>query len=563
MPFDKLDGILYSHLILSGTANLKVHEEEVNNLNVFPIPDGDTGSNMLLTMTGGKSALNPEEKKLDEQARLISQGMLLGARGNSGVILSQFFDGIASGFENLSEADVKQVEKAVFEGVKHSYSAVMTPVEGTILTVVKDAAEYAGNKDNKNLLEYIENFIYEAKNSLERTPDLLPVLKKAGVVDSGAAGLIYIMDGMKQFLKGEGIISHDEENSGFSPIPSVKNLDLDKFSSDSVLEYGYCTEILLRLQNSKCDVENFDVSIIKDYLNSIGNSVVCFKNGSIVKLHVHVMTPDKILAFCQKYGEFLTVKIENMTLQHNNLETNNDKTEDDVFETPHLKINNSGLKNYGIVAVANGNGIKKMFLEQGADVVINGGQSMNPSSEDFINAFEKVNARTIFVFPNNSNVILAAEQASKLYDKAEVLVIESHSIGEGYAALTMMDTSSGDTMQIIEDFKMAMEGVSSYFISHCVRDSEMDGISMKSGDYITIFDKKILFAYPDRKKTALKTCDVLDFSDHEICILIRGADSTDYEAEEISKYLKEKHPELEVYLINGEQDIYSYIFILE
>ena len=561
MSFEKIDGTLYSQLILAGTANLQVHEEEVNNLNVFPIPDGDTGTNMLLTMSGGKSAVKNEEKNLSEQARLISSGMLLGARGNSGVILSQFFDGISSGFADLKEADIIQVQNAFLEGVKHAYQAVMTPVEGTILTVVKDASDFANNQPNSNLLDYIENFIKEARKSLERTPDLLPVLKKAGVVDSGAAGLIYIMDGMRQFLKGEAVLS--QENNSASPIPSIKTLDLDKFSSDSVLEYGYCTEILLRLQNAKCDVETFDVNIIKNYLNTVGNSVVCFKNGSIVKLHVHVMNPDKILNFCQQYGEFLTVKIENMSLQHNNLEINEDVMNDDVFEVPQVKINNDGLKNYGVVAVCNGSGIKKMFLDQGADVIVDGGQSMNPSSEDFISAFDKVNARTIFVFPNNGNVILAAQQAAKLYDKAEIIVIESHTIGEGYTALTMMDTSSGDTLQIEEDLKMSMEGVESYYVSHCVRDAEMDGITMHSGDYISFCGKKILYASKERKNTSIATCDKLNFSDHEVCILIRGLDSTEYEAKEIKNYIMSKYPSVEVYEIDGGQDIYSYIFILE
>lgn len=555
-----LDGILYAELIENGTANLGIHAEEINNLNVFPIPDGDTGSNMLLTMTGGKNADTAELKSLSSTATAISRGMLLSARGNSGVILSQFFDGISAGFEGLDTADVTQLGNAFKEGVKHAYNAVMQPVEGTILTVVKDATGYACSMKADSLLEFIENFITEAKLSLERTPNLLPVLKKAGVVDSGGAGLIYIMEGMMQLLRGEK--AQFEENHAMANIKltnsAPKQLNLDKFTSDSVLEFGYCTELLLRLQNAKCNVESFSVETIKDYLETIGDSIVAFKTGSIIKVHVHTKTPDKVLAFCQKYGEFLTVKIENMSLQHNNL----DHKPDEGFKIPSVKIQEEE-KEYGVVAVASGEGIKKMFLDNGADKIVDGGQSMNPSAENFIDAFNEVNAKTIFVFPNNSNVILAAKQAAKMYDKAEVYVLESHSIGEGYAALTMMDTSSSDTNQIIEDFKMAMDGVATYYISHCVRDAEMDGVTLHSGDYIGFLDKKILVASTERKKTAMQTIEAMDFTDHEICLFIRGADSTSYEAEELKKYLELKHPGVEIYTIEGGQDIYSYILIVE
>ncbi|MCR4735218.1 MAG: DAK2 domain-containing protein [Treponema sp.] len=556
-----LDGTLWTELIAYGTGNLEIHSEEINNLNVFPIPDGDTGSNMLLTMTGGKNAETLEVKNLSSAAIAISKGMLLSARGNSGVILSQFFDGISAGFSNLETADILQLGNAFKEGVKHAYNAVMQPVEGTILTVVKDATEYACSMNAETILEFIENFIEEAKLSLERTPNLLPVLKKAGVVDSGGAGLIYIMEGMKQFLRGEKMNTSNPHSPSnlkfFSPAP--KQLDLDKFTSDSVLEFGYCTELLLRLQNAKTNVEAFSVETIKNYLETIGDSIVAFKTGSIIKVHVHTKTPDKVLAFCQQYGEFLTIKIENMSLQHNNLDN---EAKDDSFVIPKVKKEEE-LKDYGLVAVAAGEGIKQMFLDNGADYIVDGGQSMNPSAEDFINAFNEVNAKTIFVFPNNSNVILAAKQAAKMYDKADIKVLESHSIGEGYAALTMMDTSSNDTDQIIEDFKMAMEGISTYYISHCVRDAEMDGINLRAGDYIGFLDKKILVSSTERKKTAMQTIEAMDFTDHEICLFIRGVDSTSYEAQELEKYLKLKHPGVEIYSVEGGQDIYSYILIVE
>lgn len=556
MAATTLDGVLYAQLIKAGTANLSIHEEEINNLNVFPIPDGDTGSNMFMTMTGGKNAI-VEEANLSKSANAISKGMLLGARGNSGVILSQFFDGISAGFGILESVNPVQFGIACREGVKHAYESVMKPVEGTILTVIKDATEYACSIPAETILEYIENFITEAKLSLERTPNLLPILKKAGVVDSGGAGLIYIMEGMKQFLRGESF-EDVETNNSKSAAAVAKDLDLEAFGPDSVLEFGYCTEMLLRLQNAKCDVEAFDVETIKSYLNTIGNSIVAFKTGSIIKIHVHTMEPYKVLQFCQQYGEYLTVKIENMSLQHNNLSEEASETLNTRFESEEVET-----KKYGVVSVVAGAGLKQMFLDHGSDVVVDGGQSMNPSAEDFIRAFNEVHAENIFVFPNNGNVILSAMQAAKMYTDAHIEVIETKNIGQGYAALTMMDTTSDDLQMILDDINMAIDGVSTYYVSHCVKDTEMDGLQLHAGDYIGFVDKKILFSSNERKKTAFQTVEGIDFTDHEVCIIIKGKDSTSYEEEEVKNYLMLKHPGIEVYEVDGQQDIYSYIFIVE
>ena len=564
------DGAIYSKMISMGAGNLKIHSDEINNLNVFPIPDGDTGDNMLMTMTGGTNAIMPEEKNLSKVSEKISSGMLLGARGNSGVILSQFFYGISEGFKGLQTADTKQIGEAFQNGVKHAYNSVMTPAEGTILTVAKDATAYACSVNAKTPVDFFDAFLKEAKESLERTPELLPVLKKAGVVDSGGAGLIYIVKGMKKSLTGEAPAQaiHSEQNN---PVNAPKQLDLDSFNEDSELEFGCCTELMLRLQNKKTDTKNFDVEIIRKFLNENGNSVVAFKTGTIVKLHVHTMTPDKILAFCQQFGEFLTVKIENMSLQHNTIykdgeapagQKQNQQEEDDKLETK-VKAAAEERKPYGLVATASGSGIQQTFLDYGADFVVNGGQSMNPSAADFIKAFEKVNADVIFVLPNNGNVILAAQQAAKIYKKSEIHVIESKTIGQGLAVVTMMDTESGNTQEIIEQLNDAMQGVETYSISHCVRATQMDGFNLHPGDYIGFCDKKIVSSADERKKAALNMVDKIDFTDHEACIFIRGVDSTEEEAAEIEAYLHQKHPSTEVYAINGGQEIYSYILVLE
>lgn len=539
-----LDGILFARMINSGAANLKAHAKEINDLNVFPIPDGDTGDNMLMTMMGGVHHDTNSCESLCEMADRVSSGMLLSARGNSGVILSQFFEGIKNGFAGLQTADTKEIGEAFRQGVKQAYSSVMTPTEGTILTVVREATEYACEQNTNTPEAFLDAFIDEAKRSLARTPELLPVLKKAGVVDSGAAGLIYIVDGMMRAVIGEDIADFSEVSE------KTQELDLDAFDEDSVLEFGYCTELLVRLQNIKTNISAFDVKVITDYLQTIGDSIVTVRNGSIVKLHVHTMTPQKVLDFCQQYGEFLKVKIENMSLQHNNTVTEE-------------KAPAKERKKYGVVAVACGEGLKETFRERGADVIVDGGQSMNPSAEDFITAFDEVNADVIFVFPNNGNIILTAEQAAHLYGKSDVRVIESTTIGAGYASLAMLDTSSGDTNAIVEDLRTAMDGVITAEISHCVRDATIDGKEIHTGDYIGFVGKEMLSVNESRLVTVCESIDALNFSRYDFCILICGKDATDEEAQRIEAYIKARYKNKELYIINGGQDVYDYIVIVE
>ena len=539
-----LDGILFARMVNSGAANLKAHAKEVNDLNVFPIPDGDTGDNMLMTIMGGVHQDECTCEKLCEVADRVSSGMLLSARGNSGVILSQLFEGLKNGFSGLHSADTKEIGEAFRYGVAQAYKAVMTPTEGTILTVAREATEFACQQNTATPEEFLNAFIEEAKRSLARTPELLPVLKKAGVVDSGAAGLIYIMDGMMRAVIGEDIADFAEGAE------KAQELDLDAFNEDSVLEFGYCTELLVRLQNAKTDISSFDVSVISDYLGTIGDSIVTVRNGSIVKLHVHTMTPDKVLAFCQQYGEFLKVKIENMSLQHNNTVTE---------ENAPVKER----KKYGVVAVASGEGLKQTFRDRGADVIVDGGQSMNPSAEDFIAAFDAVNADVIFVFPNNGNIVLTAEQAAHLYEKSDVRVVGSTTIGAGYASLSMLDTNSGDVDAIVEDLNMAMEGVITAEISHCVRDATIDEKEMHVGDYIGFVGKELLSVNGNRFDTVCETVDKAGLAGRDICIAICGKDVTDEEAEKVEAYISSHYRGKEVYIINGGQDVYDYIVIIE
>lgn len=546
-----IDGNIYSQMIAGGASVLGSHSGEVDDLNVFPIPDGDTGTNMLQTIEGGAQAPRAEAD-IAKESEKIAEAMLLNARGNSGVILSQFFAGIAKGLEGVHEADVDALVVAFKSGVESAYKSVFKPTEGTILTVMREATQVAADAGAKTPVEFLDLFIKAAEESLLHTPDLLPVLKKAGVVDSGGAGLIYIIKGMKRALDGESFEQRKQVAEASA------ELDLDAFDENSVLEFGYCTELLLRLQNAKCVIDTFDVGTIISYLETIGDSIVAVKNGSIVKIHVHTMTPDKVLSFCQNYGEFLKIKIENMSLQHNNTELPSDKDED-AIET-HVE---KELSELAVVAVANGEGVKEAFIDMSVDVIVDGGQSMNPSTEDFLRAFDESHAKKILVFPNNSNIILAANQAASLYKKAEVRVVNSKTIGDGYAALSMLDSESGDLEEIATACEEAMQGVITAEVSKCVRDAEFDGVNVKTDDYIGFVGKNILSCSENRLEAAKAATDKIELDSHEICIIIRGEDSTDEEASELEAYVNSKYPRTETFVLEGGQHVYSYIIIAE
>lgn len=559
----ELTGTLYAEMIRSGFENLRVNATVVNDLNVFPVPDGDTGENMCMTIKGGVLALDNikdiENTSLYTTAAVVAKGMLLSARGNSGVILSKFFEGIAKGLEKERATDSEGFVKALMEGVKQAYSAVVKPIEGTILTVCREATVRTSAMIDRNtsLEEFFEIFRHELKISLERTPEKLPVLRQAGVVDSGGAGLLYIADGMIKAIRGEkSSVNVRAEMSN----EKAQQISFEAFTEDDVMTYGYCTEFLLRLQRSKVDVVTFDETVIKDYLNSLGDSVVIFKTDSIVKAHVHTLNPGLVLDFCRKFGEFLTVKIENMSLEHNSTivekeAKNEEKKADDIIKKPKKK--------YGIVAVATGDGIKETFTSLGTDVIVEGGQSMNPSAESFIEAFKRIHAETIIVFPNNGNVILAAQQAAQLYKEADVRVLECKTIGEGYAALTMIDLSQDDPDSVMEGLREAMDGVKTGMVTHAVRDAQMNGVTVKEGDFIGICGKDILSSCADKLAAAYEMTDKLDADMCDIIILISGKTATEEEASALAKGLEEKYPDVEIITMNGGQDIYDFILIYE
>ncbi|MBR6269237.1 MAG: DAK2 domain-containing protein [Bacteroidales bacterium] len=526
----------YLNLVRSGAARLALNRKSVNDLNVFPIPDGDTGDNMYMTMEAG---CNASGQTIAEMAESVSKKMLMGARGNSGVILSRIFAGIAKGLEGAEKAGIEEIENAMKSAVTEAYGAVSNPVEGTILTVLREGAEAACGSRSAD--EYSTRIADAMAVSLEHTPEKLDVLKKAGVVDSGGAGLLYIFEGMRDAI-------HGNASEAVLPFASDGNqaaaVDLDAFTEDSVLEFGYCTEFLLRLQRSKVDLETFDETVIRDWLQANGESLVFFRDGSIIKVHVHTPRPGEILNHCQQWGEYLTIKVENMTLQHH------ENHMDERFK-PRTKP-------YGVVAVASGEGLVATFREMGADVVIEGGQTMNPPVQRFIEAFESIGAKTIFVLPDNSNIMLTAQQAAEIYKDADIRVIPCKTLGEGYFALANLDLSAESADEIEATLGEAIEGVVTGMVSRAIRTTEQ----VKEGDFAGFTRKDILASGKNAEEAVESLCEALDAASFDIILLFAGEDADPAAAEALQRDLQARYRRSEVILQQGGQPVYDYVIIL-
>ena len=548
-----LDGEMFANMVRGGAAQLRTNAEEVNNLNVFPVPDGDTGDNMRMTIEGGVAALQGmNSDNLAEVTKKLSQGMLLGARGNSGVILSQFFAGMTKGFAGHTKADAAVIGSALQEGVRHAYASVITPTEGTILTVARESVEYAVARLNEKstITTLFSDLIKEMYNSLQRTPELLAALKEAGVIDSGGAGLFYIMQGFYKILLGEPI-SDDAEPTGITA-PTV---DYSSFGPDSEMTYGYCTELLIQLQNAKVDIASFDPAVIIEFLKTVGDSIVCFKTDSIVKLHVHTLTPEKVLAFCRQFGEFLTLKIENMNVQHS--ETISEEKNAPKADKPRVQ------KDFGTVAVASGDGIADLFRQLGVDAIVSGGQTQNPSAQDFLAAFEEVNAKHIFVFPNNGNIVMAANQAAGLWEAGEVHVIPSKDHGKGYAAISSMNFQSGDPEAIAEMFTVAMDMVTTGYVCPSIRDAELNGVHIECGDFIGFVGKEMLVSEKDVLTAAKQLLSKMGGEDIYLITAFIGHDASAEDVAALEAHVAEAYPDAEFYTVDGGQDVYPFIFVVE
>ncbi len=539
-----IDGLLYLNMLRGGAENLNANRIAVNDLNVFPIPDGDTGDNMFMTVNAGASK-TAESPLLGEVATHAAHEMLLGARGNSGVILSRIFAGIGKGLENVRQADTIRFIHALQQGVKEAYRAVSNPVEGTILTVYREAVEYTTRQNADTFEALFDDLLKELSASLERTPELLDVLKEAGVVDSGGAGFVYIAEGMKAALAGLEFSA-----SGISTAP--KSVNLDAFTEDSELEFGYCTEFLLRLQRSKIDIDSFDLNAFIGWLNDVGDSVVAFKEGTVVKVHVHTKRPGDILNHCQQYGEFLTTKIENMTLQHNEAHGN-----------AGFKLTNTKPKKpYGIVTVAAGEGLKKIFTSLGVDAVVDGGQSMNPSASEMLKAYEDVGAQTVYVFPNNSNIVMTAEQAAAMTRDLDVRIVKTKTVGEGYAAISMFDITVGDTDEVVAYLNEIISGVVTGVVSRASRDVAGE-VNVVKGDYIGFVGDDIYVDEKTPEQALIGLCDRLNAKSYDVMLILAGAECDAEAAGKMYDTLKNAYRRTEVIMLQGDQPIYDYIMILE
>ncbi len=545
----ELNGEMFKQMLIYGAASLRKNIEIVNNLNVFPVPDGDTGTNMKMTFDSGLSALELNDNdEIGNVSEKFAKGMLLGARGNSGVILSQIFKGISLGLAGKKTVNALELGYAFEQGVKQSYLAVPKPVEGTILTVFREATSKVNQKitANSSIEDYLKYFINEGEKSLQRTPELLPILKEAGVIDSGGAGLMYIVKGMT------GLDDASVDTYAPSAHTNTNVVKRINFNSDGELDYAYCTEFLLQLQPKKVDIETFDIQEIITKLEMMnGDSIVAIKDDDIVKVHVHTYYPGKVFEMAQQYGEFITLKVENMAIQHNETTITND------YEKPkeHKKV--------AVVMVAKGDGFSSLFKEMGADYIVDGGQSMNPSSDDFIKAFKTVNADNIIVFPNNGNILLAANQAKELYLDSNIYIVPTNTLGEGYSALAMYDPEM-EIEEMIEIFIEQKSSAVTIDITKSIRDANINGINICTGDYIGLSGKKMLASNKDSLQTLQTSInEVLSEESKSIMTVFMGKDALPDDENEIKEFMKINHHNVEVYFMYTNQETYNYIIVLE
>lgn len=549
MDMETINGILLKQMLESGMNLLSNKSGEIDALNVFPVPDGDTGTNMSLTFSAGvKEALNVQSDSVSDIMKVLSKGLLMGARGNSGVITSQIFRGIYQGIEGLDVINGAQLAKALVNGSRVAYRAVMRPVEGTILTVVREAADYtyayAMDQDDVTCEEVMSKMLEESRASLERTPELLPVLAEVGVVDSGGSGLCTIFEGFLSAMHGDVIK------------PQANDAKSDKagaaMESD---EFGFCTEFIIRL--SDVGARNFDENSMREELATIGNSIVCVRDDDIVKVHVHTLEPAKAVRMGRRHGTFVKLKAENMQEQHDNL------IDDDAV---NAAVKNAApvqqeRKKYAIITVAAGDGLKEMFRELRCDYVISGGQTMNPSTEDFVEAIGKVNAENIFLLPNNSNIIMAAQQAATVCEDENIHVIPSKSIPQGLCACIMFNPDV-DFDTNVSEMNDAITTVKTGQVTYAIKDTTYEGMEIKAGQFMGILEKDIVVSVEDKIEAACRLADAMVDDESEIVTLIYGEGTSEEEAQRVAAHI-EAMGSAEVEINNGGQPVYSFILSVE
>ncbi|MBZ9608339.1 DAK2 domain-containing protein [Clostridium estertheticum] len=547
MEYLKINGQNFRNMVINASNRLEEEKEYVNSLNVFPVPDGDTGTNMSMTFKAAVQEIESmSTKSIAEISQKLARGALMGARGNSGVILSQIFRGIAKGLEGIDEATSEELAKSILEGAHFAYKAVMRPTEGTILTIIKAAGESAVNSGATEVVALMQEVCKCSEIMLDKTPDMLPALKQAKVVDAGGMGLLILFKGMHEALSNnmESLISKSEKKSTKSQTKTPAALDMPVD-----IKFGYCTELLVI-------AENVDANELKRYLEKFGDSMVVVSQDEFVKIHIHTNDPGVVLSKAVTLGELSKVKIENMREQHRNLLG----IADEKVEGP-VKENIIENKKYGFISVALGEGIKNIFEDLGVDVVIEGGQTMNPSTQDILESINKVNAENVFVLPNNKNILMAALQAVELSDK-NVIVIPSKTIPQGITAVTMFnpEVSVEENENILKE---AIENVATASVTYAVKDTESDGNLIKEGNILGLIEQKIKEVGTDIYKVCEDTIDSMVTEDSELITIFYGEDCIISEVEEFISALEHKYPNLDIQHYNGKQPLYYFIASVE
>ncbi len=547
-----IDGYKLKVILESAAIKLETNKDEVNSLNVFPVPDGDTGTNMLLTMKSAlKQGLDVGENNAYKVAQAASQGSLMGARGNSGVILSQLFRGFASGLDEKEEIDIPTFAQGLKKAADTAYKAVMKPTEGTILTVARECGEKAMSicKNSDDMVSFLEEVLEHGNEILRKTPEMLPVLKQAGVVDAGGKGLLYLIEGALEAISDEKRSLVASENSQVMEV-EVKARKREHIDTDDI-EFGYCTEFMIN--TSYGDVEEF-----REQISSNGDSLLVVGGEGLIKVHIHTNNPGDVLEKALKLGELSDIKIDNMRYQHEEVLLKDELSR--INETSHKAVDQE-VKKYSIIAISMGEGIDELFRDMNVDTIVSGGQTMNPSTEDILSAVESTNGEHVIILPNNSNIILAAEQTKHLSDRS-ISVVPTKSIPQGIAALLVLDEDA-EIESNIENMITAIEEVKTGQVTFAVRDTDFNGTSIKKNDIIGLSDKDILAAGSDINKVSQQLVEKLVDEDSSIITILYGSDTTQEQANELAEMLEEKFSDLDIEVVFGGQPLYYYLFAIE
>lgn len=562
MKVEKITETEFRKMILTSSDRLNKNAEFINSLNVFPVPDGDTGTNMSLSFaSGSKYVSESTSANVGDLAQALAKGLLMGARGNSGVILSQVFRGFAKSVSNKKELTPQDLAQALQGGVETAYKAVMKPQEGTILTVARKSAEAAKKaaKDGGDIVAVMKDTYEAAEAALKTTPDLLPVLKEVGVVDSGGQGLTFVYQGFYDALSGN---VRDDEVHKPSPVEMDEMVSAEHHKSaqgklnTEDIKYGYCTEIMVRLGAGRLVEKKFDYDEFRGYLAEIGDSLLVIADDEVVKVHVHTEHPGMVLSYGQKFGSLIKVKVDNMRLQH---ETILEKDEEEEREEEISENEISG--DYGIIAIASGEGVAEIFKNLGATYVLSGGQTMNPSTQDIVDAIAKTKKDKVIILPNNKNIFLAADQAAEVCD-VDAVVVPSKTIAQGMAAMLGF-SKDADLEENKEAMTDELDTVISGQVTIAVRDTTIEGREIKKDDYMGIVDGNIVVTNPDRKEAAIEMVKAMLDEDSEVVTIIYGEDGNKEEAEAIETAVSELDEDLEIEIHEGNQPVYPYLISVE